>query len=206
MIIIDDNFLSLEEINEIQEVFLSNSNPWYFHKSKEYYQSDMDQKEITVKNDNYSSSIYFTNVFFLNVDGFPYIDNNKSMKDLSEKILNKFIKKNNIDLYKIVRMRSNINTTDTKNNGTPPHVDQIDPHFVFLYYINSSDGDTVIYNEKYNGNNINKLEEKIRITPSSGTGVVFDGLLYHSITPPTKNLYRSVINIDFYGKNNNIEY
>jgi hypothetical protein len=206
MIIIDNNFLSEEEVNEVEKTILSDSNHWYFHNSKEYYQSEINKKEITVKNESYTSSIYFTNVFFLDINDFPYADNNPSMKKVSEKILNKFLIKNNIELHKIIRMRSNINTINKNNFGTPPHIDQTDPHFVFLYYINDSDGDTVIYKEKYNGKEINSLEEKARITPKAGTAVVFDGLLYHSITPPKENLYRSVININFYGKNNNIRY
>ena len=81
-----------------------------------------------------------------------------------------------------------------------PHVDLYYSHVVMLYYVNESDGDTVIYKEKYNGNGEAKypshLTELKRIKPKKGRLVVFDGLHYHASSNPRKNPYRCVINFD----------
>ena len=39
-------------------------------------------------------------------------------------------------------------TNIPRDDVDSPHVDLIVPHFVMLYYVNDSDGDTLIYNEK----------------------------------------------------------
>jgi hypothetical protein len=70
-----------------------------------------------------------------------------------------------------------------------PHTDQQDPHLVFLYYVNDSDGDTVFYEQD------RKTEIK-RVSPKKGRAVIFDGLIPHSGSTPTKN-ERLTININF---------
>ena len=68
---------------------------------------------------------------------------------------------------------------------------------VILYYVNDSDGDTVIYKERYIGTDKPQtLTELKRIEPKRGRVVVFDGLHYHSSSNPRKNSYRCVINFD----------
>ena len=66
------------------------------------------------------------------------------------------------------------------------HIDNNEPHQVFLYYVNDSDGDTVIYK--------NKKEWK-RFTPKQGSMITFDGSLYHSAEQPKKGT-RCVINLN----------
>jgi len=56
-----------------------------------------------------------------------------------------------------------------------------------IYYIEDSDGDTVIYNKHQ--------EEKYRFTPKENTGIIFKSNTWHRATPPTKNKARRVINI-----------
>ena len=71
------------------------------------------------------------------------------------------------------------------------HIDTPDDHYVCLYYINDSEGDTVIFND--NG------EEIERITPKKGRIVFFDGSIKHCSSSPTKT-HRAVVNFDFIGK------
>ena len=72
-----------------------------------------------------------------------------------------------------------------------PHVDMLSPHWVLLYYVNDSDGDTILYNK-------NKEEIK-RVSPKKGKAIFFDGSIYHSAGIP-KNSHRAVINFNFIGK------
>lgn len=80
------------------------------------------------------------------------------------------------------------------------HVDYAKPHKVLLYYVNDSDGDTVILKQKYpfSHNKISGLtqgETQQQISPKKGRVVLFDGAHFHSSTVPSKQL-RCVINID----------
>lgn len=107
---------------------------------------------------------------------------------------------------KIVRCKSNIifqqklGFFEEKRKVNMPHVDLYFPHMVMLYYVNDSDGDTVIYKEKHSGNGKmsfpESLTEKKRISPKRGRVVIFDGLYYHTSSSPRKNPYRCVINFD----------
>ena len=74
-----------------------------------------------------------------------------------------------------------------------PHIDIKEDHFVMLYYVCDSDGDTVIYNEK-------KISEKgltvqKKISPKQGRVVLFDGAYYHTAEQPNNNI-RCIVNYD----------
>ena len=72
-----------------------------------------------------------------------------------------------------------------------PHIDSDIHHWVCLYYINDSDGDTIFYDN-------NKNEVK-RVSPKKGRIAFFDGSIYHSSGAPSK-IHRAVINYNFLGK------
>ena len=74
-----------------------------------------------------------------------------------------------------------------------PHVD-IDNfrHFVVLYYVCDSDGDTIIYNEKQYG--LEKYTEKHRVSPKQGRCVIFDGTQMHTAEQPINSNIRCVVN------------
>jgi hypothetical protein len=80
------------------------------------------------------------------------------------------------------------------------HVDYAKPHKVLLYYVNDSDGDTILLKQKYpfSHNKISGLtqgEILQTISPKKGRVVMFDGSHFHSSTIPSNQL-RCVINID----------
>ena len=60
-----------------------------------------------------------------------------------------------------------------------PHIDLDEgfEHTVVLYYVVSSDGDTIIYNERTESDT---YTEKQRVTPKQGRVVIFDGGQYHT--------------------------
>lgn len=97
-------------------------------------------------------------------------------------------------------------------NPTPfteePHVDFDYPHKVALLYFNSCDGDTVLYNQKFDINsklssneqyihNKNNFEVFERSTPEENKLFVFDGLYFHSSSVPTNTSKRIVMNINY---------
>ena len=78
-----------------------------------------------------------------------------------------------------------------------PHVDADIDHLVVLYYVNDSDGDTIIYENMFEGYDkvpeFNKLVEKKRVSPKAGRVVLFNGRHWHTSCQPEHNV-RCVIN------------
>ena len=78
-----------------------------------------------------------------------------------------------------------------------PHIDISDLyHFVMLYYVCDSDGDTIIFNEKEESE---KYTVQKRVTPKQGRVVLFDGRFYHTAEQPMDNI-RCVVNYDLIPK------
>jgi len=90
-----------------------------------------------------------------------------------------------------------------KNNKVDnAHVDLSNTHLVVLYYVIDSDGDTIIYDKKWekgeenlNSEETEKLLIKKRVTPKQGRVVVFDGRYWHTAEQPKYNK-RCIINTD----------
>lgn len=79
-----------------------------------------------------------------------------------------------------------------------PHVDFYARHKSLLYYVNDSDGDTVFYNEKYQGDtSLSKFTVQKKVSPKKGKAILFDGDHYHSSGIPKNTLRRVVININY---------
>lgn len=76
------------------------------------------------------------------------------------------------------------------------HVDMGVPHLACVYYMNDTDGDTIIYDQTYNGETHPKtFTEHKKVTPKAGSAVVFDGSRYHCSSQPSQSL-RCIINMD----------
>ena len=65
-----------------------------------------------------------------------------------------------------------------------------------IYYINNSDGDTIVFDEFYNHGHCN-LTEIDRITPQQGQVLILDSDQYHSSSCPLNSLQRMIINFIF---------
>lgn len=87
-----------------------------------------------------------------------------------------------------------------------PHVDFYVPHLVGLYYVNDSDGDTVVFNETSDKvslddsvayANAGRFTEQARISPRKGRMVFFDGRHYHASMHPVVNAQRIVVTFNF---------
>ena len=85
-----------------------------------------------------------------------------------------------------------VNTDGTIDEAHIDIYDELD-FIVALYYVNDSDGDTVIYNEKDEC-----LEEnytiKQKVTPKQGRVVIFDGGLFHAAEQPINSNTRCIVN------------
>lgn len=78
------------------------------------------------------------------------------------------------------------------------HVDDIEPHMVLLYYVNDSDGDTLLSDRRYNvGDTDHGVDGSVvkRVSPKKGRAILFDGSIYHAASIPKKGL-RCVLNFN----------
>ena len=80
---------------------------------------------------------------------------------------------------------------DSKDDDTP-HIDldEGERHIVVLYYVVTSDGDTVIYNERTESD---VYTVKQKVTPKQGRVVIFDGGQYHTAQQAI-NSVRCIVN------------
>jgi hypothetical protein len=105
-----------------------------------------------------------------------------------------------VKIKKFINARTFLQVPNNLKNSFSYHVDYAKPHTVLLYYVNDSDGETVILKQKYPFSH-NKCyglttgEVLQKIEPKKGRVVMFNGSHFHSASVPTKSL-RCVINID----------
>jgi len=84
-----------------------------------------------------------------------------------------------------------------------PHVDVEFPSYAMVYYLNDSDGDTVIFNEKFDPNMREvELTEYARIKPKKNTAVIFESDRFHASMNPSESRDRFVLNWVFWRNNN----
>jgi hypothetical protein len=120
---------------------------------------------------------------------------------------------NQVPITQLLRIRVGLLT---KNNGdssiyNTPHIDFTVPHYTACYYVNDSDGDTVIFDQKlsdlgsaeHNEQNIKKYVEQAKFTvakrcsPNKNSLCIFNGERFHSSSMPTTHNKRFVISINY---------
>lgn len=187
--LVDDNFLDPSLVQKIHATLLDGEAEWVLGRqllSKDYrFKTDIDPYEGS----------QFNHLFF--IDSKVY---SPEYWEMAYSILMNFCAKNNVLFKALMRCKANLTFPDTNlvGHSKTPHVDHPWQHLVLLYYINDADGDTILYNEKFDENNEVSLTELVRVSPKAGRAVLFSGSLYHSPSVPTEG-YRGVINFTFLG-------
>lgn len=82
----------------------------------------------------------------------------------------------NANLDNIFRCRARLTLNRESSRIEDKHIDYNFKHLVFLYYINTTDGDTVLYEN-------DQIIE--RVSPKRGRCMIFDGLTYHASSSST---------------------
>jgi hypothetical protein len=177
--VVIDNLLSDEDQENIRYVMM-NVAKWSFIKDVSGSQSDY-------------PSFGFAHVFKhpeMGVCSEFY----QSLVDLFVPKLEKTINKKIKDVfYTRSFLQLPLNEKYMKNhNGV--HVDLPIQHLACVYYVNDTDGDTVIYENKF-GETVDKLIPYKRVSPKAGRAVIFDGSRYHCSSQP-RETYRCIINFD----------
>jgi len=103
--------------------------------------------------------------------------------------------------YKLSRAKINLlppPINATKNHHHVPHFDSSNPDDItVIYYVNNGDGDTVIFNERYDNNNYITPTINSTVSPQKGRVLIFPSNLLHASSPPLNIDFRCVINFVF---------
>ena len=189
-----DDIIYSDEQNILESEILSANTNWLEHKN------------ITGEFGGNMHESFPGNVIYWN-----------SVTDLVLSIVSK-IEKNTVeilDMQFVKNIRRKINKTSPLNTLYDAtklmHIDMGDDHIVIIYYINDSDGDTILFTNK-KGNSAENIKDNFssintddfqllkRVSPKKGRVLVFNGNLYHYGEYPNKG-NRFVINYNTVAKN-----
>jgi|TARA_B110000971_G_C19808774_1_gene407809 hypothetical protein len=112
------------------------------------------------------------------------------------------------NLDEIIRVRCSTTTITPENHVADPHVDTDFPHMTALFYLNDSDGDTIVYKDVYDESKRLDQTEYYKqyvktptvdytVTPQANKMCWFNGLTYHSSNSPTTVAKRYIINVNY---------
>lgn len=170
---------------------------WVWHNNTSYLehgQGFQHMQSLKLRDPNIVDNGQFTH---------PVLDDERVFSEhigLFIPILYFFAERAGVPVNKILRIRANMMMQDkafTSNMYNYPHVDIKDSR-VFLYYVNNSDGDTVLFNEFDTGHGMpDNFTVFKRNKPEKGSGIFFEGSRYHASCSPCNTLARFAINFNF---------
>jgi hypothetical protein len=171
-----ENVLDEDYFKLVQKHYLSSHVTWYFNQNLAY--GDNDERS------NENNIFQFTTGVIR--DGIVKTDDPKHV-EIVHAIINKVFSNKNTTV-EIVRAKFNLlpkQPYNEKELANTIHID--DPNIdtlSLLFYMNDSDGDTVILDG----------EKEHRYTPKANTAILFKSHLKHRSTPPTKVQKRVILN------------
>ena len=186
MIKVIDDFLPKGYADEIETTLSNYAFPWYYRPS-------INNGKPKIPDSRFKYAHGFIHNFFNDEQGpisnfYPVL---APLKHFAE--LHGFANKG------YHRLKSNLNVSIPgweDGQCQEPHTDMPSPHTVLIYYVNDSDGDTFIFDKKFDANNPNQYEFNIlqRVSPKKNRALFFDGLYYHAGSYPIQNSARIMIN------------
>ena len=122
------------------------------------------------------------------------------MRPIAKALFERFCDKHGLKLKEVFRTRTNISFRTNDPRSTIPHVDlrNENKHFVFIYYLNDSDGDTILFTQKVDGelHTQDDLEEMKSFSPVGGGALLFNGDYFHTWKHPENHDFRATINLN----------
>jgi hypothetical protein len=189
MIKIIDDFLEPPYLKLIQDSFNKNF-PWY-------YLDNISTPDVS----------NITSFGFYHILVFDKKFTNSKFVPLFEKLIFKMLEAT--QLKTILKVRADMTMFSKDKTIHVPHIDLLQDvdgvsnnHISAIFYVNDSDGDTVIFNERKHTTedltpNINDLTIKERITPKQNRFVMFSGSHIHTGHSPSNHKNRILINANF---------
>ncbi len=189
MIRIIDNLLTPSYLKDLQQHFLSQNCEWYFNDNLTGDDSYYNIGSFGLVNKLHWNG-YFSGTqtsFLIKALVFSALDEVKKVLKCEQEIL---------------RVRADMTLYNPLNHKHEIHTDFEEEHTTAIFYLNNSDGNTIIFDRE--GKKLLK-----EIEPVENRLVIFDGLLMHTGHSPSKHKSRALINMNFIDpellKNNDIQ-
>jgi len=184
MIKIIDNLLTPSYLKDLQNHFLSQNCEWYFNDN-------------LTGDESYENLGSFGFVIKLHWDGY-FVGSQTSIliKALTFTALDE-VEKILQCPQQIIRVRADMTLYNPLNYRHEVHTDFEDEHTTAIFYLNTSDGNTVIFDRE--GKKLLK-----EVEPIENRLVIFDGLLQHTGHSPSTHKSRALINMNFANKENDL--
>lgn len=165
-----DDVIDQKTQDQIEMVLMGQRFPWVYHANTNYSDTTTHDDDVPQFNHGFMR------------DG----QNASNLTSIPLEIARKF----GLAFHDLFRAKANLVCWEKAPFTQPFHTDDDHPHYVILYYVNDSDGDTLL-----------RLPdgEEVRITPKKGRAVTFYGSLKHAPMSPVTTRYRCVININVKG-------
>ena len=184
---INDNFLSKTYYVEILNLLTSHDFSWSYSDNisfpKEHPNAD--------KNNNLQD-YGFSQIFWDKGNRRLESEHSSFITPLIYKIMD------TVECDFILRARADMVTWSKDRYIHPAHSDFSDPNIASVFYVNETDGDTILYNIKPDDAPKDKvLKEYKRVSPKPNRLLIFDGSLLHTGSNPTKYKNRILINSNY---------
>lgn len=107
--------------------------------------------------------------------------------------------KTGLQIRNLYRIKANLLLPNgsEEHNYTVPHIDHGDPNAIsMVYYVNDSDGDTVVF-QNHVSQGFHNLEILHSNKPKKGSSIIFPSTQFHSSSNPITTNKRVIINFVF---------
>ena len=186
-----DDFLPIPYWERLNSFLCSSNFPWFY------------QKNITDENKPSELGCFGFNHWVLRPEESVF--NDRHSHPIQEMILPfcYFVQKEIGVKNYISNVRCDMSVYNPTSYRHKSHVDLVDcKHIAVVYYVNDSDGSTIIYNKQVelNGNpewDEDNLKILVEIKPKPNRVVMFDGSYVHTGHSPSKTNSRVIINSDY---------
>jgi hypothetical protein len=190
-----DDLVEPTVADEIERLMVSGGFPWFFYPNVNSTVRPEDRPNhptVIYDESRWDESFGFSHLLF------PTKEPDSPLFHYPKLLFERFLDRQNFRAERLLRVKANLLVRSAAPNGArpfSPHVDMPMPHWVLIYYVNDSDGDTVILDKQFpNRENPAVLRS---VSPKKGRAIMFDGRHYHCGTSPARHDVRIVFNYDF---------
>jgi len=159
---VEDNFLEESDHKELLALLTSWEFPWFY------------QQTLTAGSDDLQA---FGFNHWLSAEEHPAYANLVTQMESA------------LDACKCLRVRADMTLYNPNGYQHAYHVDSEEDHMVCIYYVNDSDGDTLIRQDEFH--------EVWHVPPRANRLLIFHGKYYHTGHSPVKHKSRILINANF---------
>jgi len=179
-VIVKDNFLPSIYFERVRDLVMSHTFEWGYLDDLTFYNPDQATRTFGYYH-------WFVNNGALRPDATLLADFYERNLELRS------------DISEVVKSRGAMITTVGDQKLHVPHVDSDRKHVVSILYINQTDGDTVLYNEKVRGNEFipDNLTVMTRVSPRPNRLLMFTGSHVHTGYSPSTTNRRVWVNSNF---------